>query len=150
MAAKDAKPEWPFMVFAESLPQAGRLADPNTPADERDTIRREINAVMDMVKDVADRNTQRGRHEKDYEKRARVMADLKRNALGKPLRGEPARVAELHGVRVIQVRKWIEQLKKAPRKGSAAIQGDWRTIYYGQALRHQRSVAARRAKNRQD
>jgi hypothetical protein len=136
------------MVFAEALPQPARLADPNTPAAEKDLIRREVNALVETVKSVADRNTQQDRHEKHHEKRARVMADLKVDARGKPMRGEPKRLADVHDVRVAQVRKWVEQLKAAPSKGSQAIPDDWRTVYYGQALRHQRSSAASRLKKR--
>jgi len=96
---------------------------------------------------VADRNTQKGRHEKNHVTRKRVMDDLKRNARGRPLRGEPSRLARDHGVPVIKVRKWIEQLKNAPL-GSEAIPNDWRTVYYGHALRLQRSSAAQRSTKR--
>ncbi len=141
-------PQYPFMVFAESLPEATRLADSNTPLAERAQILREVNAVVDVVKSVVDRNTQQGRHEKSHAARKRVMDDLRRDARGRPLRGEPSRLARDHGVPVVKVRKWIEQLKNAPL-GSEAIPSDWRTVYYGKALRFQRSTAARRSKKRE-
>jgi len=140
------KPEYPFMVFAESLPDAESLSDPNISASEKERIDFRVDDTIQLVKDFADRNTQKGRHAANHAERDRVMGDLRRDARGKPKRGEPSRLAEAHGVRVIKVRKWIAQILKSAPKGSEAVPDDWRTVYYGQMLRRQRSEAAKKRK----
>jgi hypothetical protein len=75
---------FPFMVFAEAfdLPDGRNrielLNDPNTPANVKDEIRRDIEHSIDTVREYADRNTQQARHEKNHEARTRVTADLRR------------------------------------------------------------------------
>jgi hypothetical protein len=140
------KPEWPWMVFAEAVPDAARLHDPNVSGDEKDRIRREVRSLVEVVRDIADRNTQKGRHAANHAQRERVLRDLRVDARGKPMRGEPSRLAEAHGVPLVKVRKWIEQSRKPSPKGRDAIPYDWRTVYYGQALRRQRSDAAKKRK----
>jgi hypothetical protein len=141
------KPEYPtFMVFAEQVPEAARLHDPNTPADEKERIRSEVNALVDVVRDIADRNTQKGRNKAALDLRESVMADLRVDARGKPIQGEPSRLHEAHGVPVIKIRKWIAQRRKSPRMGAEAVPDDWRTVVYGQMLRRQRSEAAKKRK----
>jgi hypothetical protein len=137
------KPTWPFMVFAESLPEAARLHDPNTPADEKDRIRRDVNASIDVVKEFAERNTQKGRNAAELAARARVMGDLQVDARGKPKRGEPSRLAAVHNIPVVKVRKWIEQLRKPPRGGAESVPDDWRAVYYGKMLSRERSAIGR-------
>jgi hypothetical protein len=150
MAVGEKKLTTPWMVFAEQVPEAARLHDPSISADERDRIRRGVRDSIDVVKEFADRNTQRGRHAADHAKRERVMAGLRVDARGKPKRGEPSRLAAAHGVPVIKIRKWIEQLRKTPRKGSESVQDDWRTVVYGKMLRHERSMAGRQRTKHRD
>ena len=131
------------MVFAESIPAAMRLADKSTPADERARIISEVKDTIDIAKAIADRNSQVGRHEANRARRDRVMADY---VPGK--RGEPKRLASLHGVSQRTVEKWIEQLRGAAPIGSAAVPDDWRTMYIGQRLRQQNSVAGKKRHGR--
>ena len=137
------KPEWPFMVFAEMVPEAERLNDPHTPADEKERIEFRVEDDIEVVTKFADRNTQKGRHKLDIGQRDRVMGDLRRDARGKPVRGEPRRLHEAHGVPLAKVRKWIEQTLKSPRRGSESFPHDWRTVVYGQMLRREQSRIAR-------
>jgi hypothetical protein len=140
---------YPFMVFAEAVPQAARLADAKTTPDERAMILREVRDTIDIVKSVVDRNTQSGRHKKNHERRDRIMAKLRRDEHGAPVRGETKRLARRYGVSTRTVEKWIAQLRRAPARGSEAVPDDWRTVYVGEGLRHQYRVAAhRRRKNR--
>ena len=143
MASK--KPDWPFMVFRESLdgkPEA--LNDPNTPADERDRIRADINTFAgDRCRDRR-RDTQQLRHAEDHQKRDQVMVDW---VHGKP--GERRRLAkramELTGEKdkakaERRVKKWMEQLRKPSGPSpSETAPDDWRTVYHGEALRHYNS-----------
>jgi transposase-like protein len=131
------------MVFAESMPAATRLADKNTPADERKRIISDVKDTIDITKSIADRNSQVGRHEANHARRDRVMADY---VPGK--RGEPKRLASLHGVSRRTVEKWIDQLRAAAPAGSAAVPDDWRTVYVGQRLRQQNSVAGKKRRAR--
>jgi hypothetical protein len=151
------KPPFPFMVFHEAfdLPDGRNritlLNDPNTPADVKDAIRRDFKASLETAEQMAKRDTQRARHAKNHELRDRVMADLRRDLRGRPLRGEPKRVAALHDVPVLRVRKWIEQLRGKPLPPSSSARqkrglADWRTVYYGEALRAQNRSAARHPK----
>jgi hypothetical protein len=150
-AAVSGKKSFGFMVFREAfnLPDGRNritlMNDPNTPTDVRDKIRQDFNDSVDVVKEVADRNTQRGRHAANHATRERVMAGLQIDR-GKPKRGEPSRLAALHGVPVNKVRKWVEQLRTAPRSGSAAIRLTWLTVYQGESLRHRNRLAGRQRK----
>lgn len=138
-----SKTPFPFMVFSESLPEAQRLHDPNTSTEEKERIRWKLEDTLDLVKSVADRNTQSGRHKDNYKKREQVLKELRRDKRGKPLRGEPGRLASLHKISRRTVEKWIIQVSKAP-KGPVVVGDDWQTVYYGQMLRHQNSLAARK------
>lgn len=136
---KRRQPQYPFMVFAESIPAAMRLADKSTPADERKRIISEVKETIDIVKAIADRNAQVGRHEANHARRDRVMADY---VPGR--RGEPKRLASLHGISRRTVEKWIEQLRTAAPKGGEAVPSDWRTVYVGERLRQQNRVAGKK------
>jgi hypothetical protein len=153
------KPQFPFMVFHEAfdLPDGRNritlLNDPNTSADVKDAIRRDFKASLETAEQMAKRDTQRARHARNHDLRDRVMADVRRDSRGRPLRGEPKRVAALHDVPVLRVRKWIEQLRGKPLTPSSLSRyrwgsADWRTVYYGEALRAQNRVAARHPKKR--
>lgn len=138
----------PFMVFRGSLPEVEVLLDPNATPEEKARARMARNDSIDVVKSFAERNTQRGRHKEDHAKRDLIMAGLKRDAHGKPVRGEPARLATLHNVSRRTVEKWIEQLSKSPTRSAEAVRADSRAVYYGKMLRHQSSVAGRQRKKR--
>jgi hypothetical protein len=58
-------------------------------------------------------------------------------------RGEPKRLAKLYGVEERQVRKWIEQLRRTPPRGSEAVPDTWRAVVEGQMLREQCRLAGR-------
>jgi len=135
---------WPFMVFCEAIPEAQQLANPNTPTEERERILRELKDTIDVVKAVADGDTQPGRHRANRERRNSIIRDLRVDAHGKPLWGEPRRLALKHKVPLAQVRKWIAQVQH-PRKGSEAIPDDWRSVYVGQRLRYQKRLAGKAA-----
>jgi hypothetical protein len=137
----NAKVPYPFMTFAEQVPEAAQLLDPTTSADEKELILWKIEDDIEIVRSIADRDTQRDRHAANHAERTRVMNDLRLDARGKPERGEPSRLAAAHGVRVAKIRKWVEQLRQATPKGAEAVADDWRTVCYGQMLRKQRSVA---------
>lgn len=147
----------PFMVFHEAfdLPDGRNrvdlLNDPNAPAADRDAVRADFHTSVEVARDIAQRNTQQARHEKNHAKRDRVLADMKRDARGGPARGEPKRLADLHGVSLTRVRKWIEQDRagKPTTPTSPRLQWettDWQTIYHGEALRAQQRRAGRARK----
>ncbi|HEX4050504.1 MAG TPA: hypothetical protein VHY19_06480 [Steroidobacteraceae bacterium] len=138
-----SKLPWPFMVFREQVPELAPLADPKTSPEERERILREVKAAQEVVQRDADRNTQRARHADSHERRAKVIADLRRDANGKPLRGEPKRLAAEHHVDVAQVRKWIEQLRRSP-PGSLQGLTSVQAYAYGQMIRNRNRAAARR------
>ncbi len=140
-----AKIQYPtFMVFAEAVPDAARLADSKTPPNERARIRDRVNWAMDAARSAADRNTQQLRHAPAIRLRNSVMRDLRCDARGKPLRGEPQRLADKNpGVTVHRIQKWIEQLRRQ-RAGGIALPDDWRTVYYGEAVLNQTREAGRR------
>lgn len=140
-----AKVRYPFMVFAESLPEAKVLNDPKTPAEVRDKIRRGINTSLDIAAKVpAARKQQERRHAANREKRDRIMADW---VPGR--RGERRRLAKLHGVSDIQIKKWMEQLRKAAPTPRESAPRDWRAVYYGKQLQHQYRIAGRTPKKPQ-
>ncbi len=146
MANKRRQPkvQYPtFMVFAESVPESIKLHDPATTLDERAQILTKANADMDVARAFSDRNTQQGPNAGARELRDRVMRDLKRNTNGRPQRGEPKRLATLHDIPVSRVRDWIRDMRKPARAGGNALPDDWRTVYYGQAVRHQARIAGR-------
>jgi hypothetical protein len=140
----------PFMVFAEAVPQSIRLADSKIPPEERARLLRDVNDSIDIVKAVADRNTQSGRHKKNHERRDRVLAGLRRDEHGVPLRGEPKRLANRHRVSVRTVEKWIAQLRRTRMKGAEAVLVDWRTVALGERVRHVNQAAARKRRKRGD
>jgi hypothetical protein len=141
-----AKIEYPtFGVFAEAVPDAARLADPSTPARERLRIEERANWAVGAARDAADRNTQLRRHAENHERRAKVMQGLRRDANGKPLRGEPKRLAGANpGVTVRQIQKWIEQLRQPALSGGEVLPDDWSTVYYGEAVLQQTREAGRK------
>jgi hypothetical protein len=143
MRKRKQSDDWPFTVFAEAVPQAARLADPKVSQQEKDRIRRDANTSIDVAKTHYQRNTQKGRHGENHEKRARVMIELRCAQNGKPERGEPSRLAQRHHVSVKQVRKWIEQLRELASKGTGELPDDWRTVYVGEGIRHKYRLAGR-------
>lgn len=157
MPKKPQKVDFPFMVFHEAfnLPDGSnridRLHDPKTPAEERDEIRRDFKTSLETVEQIENRNTQTERHAANHQLRDRVMAGLQVDACGKPKRGEPKRLADLHGLPIRKVRKWIEQLRNKSAISPSTWRSewdtaDWQTVYYGEALREQNRVAARAKK----
>lgn len=134
------KPQFPFMVFAESVPDATRLHAPSTMADERELILAKVDDAVEVVKSIATGNRRGARHRDSHHKRDRIMRDAK-YVPGK--RGEPKRIASKYGVSPRTVEKWIAQLR-APEIDPPA---DWRTVYHGRALRnYQRELAQKRWK----
>lgn len=142
------KLRYPFIVFRGSLPEVERLHDSNASPDEKDRARKEVNALIELAKAIADRNTQRSRHKDNHDLRDGIMAGLRRDARGKPVRGEPKRLASIHDVSPRTIQKWIEQLSKPPAKGADAVLADQRTVYYAKMLRHQNSLAGSQRKKR--
>jgi hypothetical protein len=141
-----SKVQYPFLVFGESVPEAALLADPKTPADEKERLRFKVDEDIRAARRVANRDTQRGRHRENHERRDAVMQGLVRDKRGKPMRGEPRRLAKLHNLPVIKVRKWIEQLR-VEHPGASAVRDDWRTVVYGRMLRHQHREVARKPRS---
>lgn len=142
-----------FMVFSEMLDlpdgtnKAKLLTDPNTPADIKDPIRRNINQSLETVMAIAQRDTQQERHAENHQRRDSVLADLRCDDSGKAKRGEPKRLAGLHGVPVRQVQKWIEQRRKAmARPAIGPMPDDWTTVIEGEMLREQNRAAGRHPK----
>lgn len=148
------------MVFAESIPEsireAARLRDPNTPPAEKQRIEDALKKSAGTVEADADRINNSDRHTMNRAKRAKVMADLRRDARGKPKYGETKRLANLHDVPVRQVRKWIEQIQRgeqAPAPSTSRYQlptTDWQTVYRGKAIRHRNADAGRKRQKRKD
>ena len=141
MSTKNTKPDFPFMVFSEAfdLPDGrnacGVLNDPNTPQEERDALRRGFNDDEEIAFATARRDTQEARHAENHRERDMIMADLRRDADGKPVRHEPKRLAGKYNVAEKKIRKWIEQLAGKTSFEPPAFGSDWRIVYHGQALR---------------
>jgi hypothetical protein len=127
------------MVFAEAVPAARRLADPNTPPEERERLKHDAEASIAAARDTAERDTQRARHEANHARRDQVMADY---VPGK--RGEPKRLARLHNVPTRTVETWIRQMKVRVPVIDDAAWNDWRAVYIGEGIRHRNRLAGRR------
>lgn len=156
MSPKNKKPRYPFMVFrgAIKLPDDRDpytvLHDPNASTEDKDAVRRWLNAKRDVAVSTAERDTQKERHKKDHDRRNNVLAELKIDEeTGRPMRGEPRRLADKHGVPLATVQGWIEQrdaeLRRARPKGYPTGS---RAVYHGLALSAWYRAAGRHPKKR--
>jgi hypothetical protein len=138
MDKKVPKVEYPGfnMVFAESVPDAKLLSDPNTPADMREAAEKNVDRSIGAARGFAQQKKQKGRHTKNHDRYNFVMAEYKPG-----VDGEAQRLHKKFGVALSTVHRWIAGHAQRPVTDAGHVLPDnWATVWYGAGIRHANKV----------